>query len=135
MAVINITATSILAPDGRPVLETFDCGTKMAKVKFTIPINSTYSTTDRCALIHSSGNDMRQLYGATFIRQVMFDSLFGAAALGSGGLKGVWFAGLQKLMLIINGNTGAAILNEQELTNATALGATVITAEARVFFN
>lgn len=136
MAVINITTSAVLDANGRPFTAQFDCGTKVAKVKLTIPTSSTYSTTDRCALIHSGTNaDFGRLYGTRFIRQVLFDSMFGWAGGGAGVLKGIWIASLQKLLLYTNGNTGVAILNEQELTNATALGVTVITAEARVFYN
>ena len=51
MADINIKITPRLGPNGQPLVY-FEDGMRRAPVKLTIPSGSTYSTTDRCCLVH-----------------------------------------------------------------------------------
>jgi len=133
MADINIKITPRLGPNGQPLVY-FEDGMRRAPVKLTIPSGSTYSTTDRCRLVHQGTGNFQELYGSSRIKQVVMSGGFSTSGLNHGEMHAEWLEPTQKLVLGKAGNSGSAALDAGEIANATALGAVLITAEASIYF-
>lgn len=133
MADINIKITPRLGPNGQPLVY-FEDGMRRAPVKLTIPSGSTYSTTDRCRLVHQGTGNFQELYGSSRIKQVVMSGGFSTSGLNHGELHAEFLEPTQKLVLGKAGNSGSAALDAGEIANATALGSVLITAEASIYF-
>ncbi len=133
MADINIKITPRLGPNGQPLVYVED-GIRRAPVKLTIPSGSTYSTTDRCRLVHQGTGNFQELYGSSRIKQVIMSGGFSTSGLNHGELHAEFLEPTQKLVLGKAGNSGSAALDAGEIANATALGSVLITAEASIYF-
>lgn len=133
MADINIKITPRLGPNGQPLVY-FEDGMRRAPVKLTIPSGSTYSTTDRCRLVHQGTGNFQELYGSSRIKQVIMSGGFSTSGLNHGELHAEFLEPTQKLVLGKAGNSGSAALDAGEIANATALGSVLITAEASIYF-
>lgn len=133
MADINIKITPRLGPNGKPLVYVED-GIRRAPVKLTIPSGSTYSTTDRCRLVHQGTGNFQELYGSSRIKQVIMSGGFSTSGLNHGELHAEFLEPTQKLVLGKAGNSGSAALDAGEIANATALGSVLITAEASIYF-
>lgn len=134
MAVGNLTITPLLDARGRPFVATYPDGVKVCFAKVALPTAGSYSQTDFCSPFHTATGNFESLYGAKFIRQMLFGSFFATPDLASGKMRGIWFASIQKLLLFEEGNSGAAARDEAQIPNATAFGAGVKIADCRIFY-
>lgn len=134
MALGLLTFTPILDVRGRPFVMRYADGTRMAFAKIALPQSGNYDNALFLTPFHSSGNDFASLYGHSFIRQIHFSQFFATSMLNSGKVRGLWSAVLQKMLLFEEGNSGAAARDENQIPNGTAFGATLKTAEARIFY-
>jgi len=134
MAVINLTVEPILDPSGRSVIVQYDNGLREAFAKITIPAGTTYSTTDRCLLVHSDTNtDFSRAYGgAKNVVFLMPSNDVATAALATGKL-GMSLLSNQRVQLRTRGNNGTSIVNDNEVNNGTAFAA-ACNGEARILY-
>ena len=133
MADINLKITPRVGPGGHPLIYNED-GLTRVPVKITIPASSTYSTTDRCRFAHSGEGSINAVLGINRLKQVILSGGFSTSGVNRGELQGEFIESTQRFFLTTVGNSGAAPLNVAEVTNGTALGAVLITAEASLFF-
>ena len=137
MANVNITVTPIASMESAAQVHSIDGGIKVAPCKLSIGTGQTYSTTDRCVLVHTAGSDFYAHYGARIIRDVIAEPIC-CNNVSYGVFKPVWDFALQKLKLMRQGDGGSTAptgpLDEAEVANATALGTGTMSCNALVFF-
>jgi len=137
MAVVNITVTPISTSENFSLVVTSDDGDLMAPVKLSIATGQTYSTTDRCALVHTAGSDFYEHFGRRIIRNVVAEPM-ACNNVSYGVLKLTWDFASQKMKLFVQGDGGttapAGPRDEAEVANATALGTGTMSCKAWIFF-
>jgi hypothetical protein len=137
MAVVTITVTPVSQMDNYAVVVPSDDDDKIAPVKLSIATGQTYSTTDRCALVHTAGSDFYEHFGRRVIKNVVAEPM-ACNNVSYGAFKLVWDWANQKIKLLIQGDGGSVAptgpQNEAEVANATALGSGTMSCKAWIIF-
>jgi hypothetical protein len=137
MANVNITVTPINTSENFALVVTSDSAERMAPVKLSIGTGQTYSTTDRCVLVHTAGSDFYEQFGYRIIKNILCEPI-ACNNVSYGILKPVWDFASQKLKLFRQGDGGSVAptgpLDEAEVANATALGSGTMSCRAWIFY-
>lgn len=137
MANVNITVTPLNTSETFALSVRTDDDDRIAPVKLSIGASQTYSTTDRCVLVHTAGSDFYEHFGVRIIKNIIAEPI-ACNNVSYGILKPVWDFALQKLKLFRQGDGGSVAptgpLDEAEVANATALGTGTMSCRAWIFF-
>ena len=137
MAAVTITVTPLVGRNGSPHFWQTDDGTRYAAVKLSIAAGQTYTTADKCVLVHSAGSDFFSHFGEIVVKQVLAEN-FACNNVSFGAFKLYWDFSAQtgRLRKIGNGGSTAPTgpADEANVANATALGAGTMSANALIFW-